>query len=331
MPIRGKIINVFSHSRNEVFANQEVQAITQIILGGEYRKGFDISEVKVSKVIFMCDADVDGAHISALLLRLFVMYFPQMIEAGMVYKAIPPLYSIKNGKKNRYFTEQIDMTRYNQRLFLNNYDMKSAKKKKIDNKEITKFLMQNEDYVYHMESLANKYSVDPCLAEMTIFNYIHGKNKVDFTKLKKDVKKAYRFMDVIKVGKTPTIIGTIDESNFIPAGDKFFKDCSIMIPLISANKEWYYSINGKIQSIYQVMKLYKDFCDKSKVQRFKGLGEMSKTQLAESTMHPDMDRTLIRYTINDVKETTKVIREFESNTKKILGEVGRVTRMDLLD
>ena len=59
----------------------------------------------MDRVLFMADADPDGNHISALLLRLFIMYFPQMIKAGMVYKAIPPLYSIKEGKKNRYFNE----------------------------------------------------------------------------------------------------------------------------------------------------------------------------------------------------------------------------------
>ena len=57
MPIRGKIINVFSHNRQEVFANQEVQEITQIILGGEYKRNFTLDDVKVSKVIFMADAD----------------------------------------------------------------------------------------------------------------------------------------------------------------------------------------------------------------------------------------------------------------------------------
>ena len=59
-----------------------------------------------------------GSHIAALLLRMFVMYFPFMIEAGMIYKAIPPLYSIKEGKKSKYFTEQIDIVKYVQKRFL---------------------------------------------------------------------------------------------------------------------------------------------------------------------------------------------------------------------
>ena len=58
-PIRGKIINAFGHSRREVFENAEVQAITQIILGSEYHRNFTLDEVKVDKVIFLADADVE--------------------------------------------------------------------------------------------------------------------------------------------------------------------------------------------------------------------------------------------------------------------------------
>ena len=58
-PIRGKIINAFSNSKQAVFSNEEVQAITKIILGTEYKKHFDVKDCKVSRVIFMADADVD--------------------------------------------------------------------------------------------------------------------------------------------------------------------------------------------------------------------------------------------------------------------------------
>jgi DNA gyrase subunit B len=104
MPIRGKIINAFKCSKTKFFSNEEVQGITQIVFGQEYKKGLTVADAKVEKIIFMTDADVDGAHIAALLLRMFVMYYPFLIEAGMVYKAVPPLYSIKDGKKTKYFT-----------------------------------------------------------------------------------------------------------------------------------------------------------------------------------------------------------------------------------
>ena len=67
----------------------------------------------------------------------------------------------------------------------------------------------------------------------------------------------------------------------------------------------------------------------SGIQRYKGLGEMSAKQMAESTLRADMNRTLIRYTMNDVKETFETIRSYESNSKLILNLCNNVTRDDL--
>ena len=69
-PIRGKIINAFKASKQAFFSNEEVQGITRIIFGQDYRKGLTVEDAKVEKIIFMSDADVDGSHIAALLLRM---------------------------------------------------------------------------------------------------------------------------------------------------------------------------------------------------------------------------------------------------------------------
>ena len=140
-----------------------------------------------------------GAHIAALLLRMFVMYFPQMIDAGMIYKAIPPLYSIKNGKKTKYFTDQVDIVRYVQKIFQQNYSMAGMNKKSLENKDITKFLLTNADYIYHLERLANTYAVEPKLMEMVLIHYVETGNKINTSKLQKEIKSVYRFMDVEKI------------------------------------------------------------------------------------------------------------------------------------
>ena len=112
-----------------------------------YRRNFDVSECLVSKVIFMADGDIDGGHISALLLRLFVMYFPQMIKAGMVYKAVPPLFSIKQGNKRSYFADNIDMVRYIQKSFREKYTMTDLKGKQIESRDMVTFFM-NKSFIY---------------------------------------------------------------------------------------------------------------------------------------------------------------------------------------
>lgn len=328
-PIRGKISNAFKMSRAKFFENEEVQAITRIILGSDYKKGFTLDDVKVSKVIFMADADVDGFHIAALLERMFVMYFPQMITAGMVYKAVPPLYATKEGKKNKFFTEQIDITKYIQKVFLSKNTFCDLNKKPVESKNITIFFLRNVEYIYFLEKSADTYSINYNFLELVLFSYVQNKG-FDFKKLKKLITSHYRFMDVYNENGTIVIRGTIEMSNLIICDERFVNDCRNIIDIIKENDSFYYLINGKKMSIYDIMKLY-DASTPSNIQRFKGLGEMDEDELAESTLYPGSDRTLIRYTIDDLKETLNIIREYESNTKKILEDIGIVTRDDLLD
>lgn len=95
------------------------------------------------------------------------------------------------------------------------------------------------------------------------------------------------------------------------------------------NDSFYYKIDGTPMSLYDIMKLY-DKVSPTGLQRYKGLGEMPKEDLAESTLLPE-ERTLIQYTLEDAKEEIETIREYESDSKKILGLVGKVTRDDLLE
>ena len=87
---------------------------------------------------------------------------------------------------------------------------------------------------------------------------------------------------------------------------------------------------GSKASLYSVMKVYEATTPANR-QRYKGLGEMNDGELGESTLRPDGNRTLIRYTIESAKDAINFIREYESDTKKILNEVKDVDRDMLLD
>ena len=187
---------------------------------------------------------------------MFVMYFPQMIEAGMVYKAIPPLYSIKQGNKNKYFTEQVDIVRYIQKLFLQKYEMHTAKKQPLQNKDITVFFMKNNDYIYQLMRVANTYAVEPYLLEMILLHYISNKNSINLQKLHKDIKAVYRFMGAEKIENTVMVTGTIDKSNLVIINDKFISDCHDILEIMRSNDEFYYLINGELKSIYQSLARY---------------------------------------------------------------------------
>ncbi|MGV8896003.1 MAG: DNA gyrase/topoisomerase IV subunit B [Rhodoglobus sp.] len=93
LPIRGKILNVQKASVSDMLSNAECASIIQVIGAGSGRS-FDLAARRYDKVIIMADADVDGAHIRTLLLTLFFRYMPEMIAAGKVYAAVPPLHRV---------------------------------------------------------------------------------------------------------------------------------------------------------------------------------------------------------------------------------------------
>ena len=101
LPIRGKILNVEKASIDKVLANAEIKSMINAFGCGfseGYGNDFDISKLRYDKIIIMADADVDGAHISTLLLTLFYRFMPDLIYEGHVYVAMPPLYKVMPAK-----------------------------------------------------------------------------------------------------------------------------------------------------------------------------------------------------------------------------------------
>ena len=254
---------------------------------------------------------------------------PQLIEAGRVYKSIPPLYSINKGNKTQYFTDMVDFIKYVQKLFLTTHNIADLKTKQpVSNREMTVLFMNNEDYVYELENVATTYAVEPRLLELALFSYIKNDK---LTNIAKVLKSEFRFMTVSQ-DKLGNYIydGTIKETNFLHMSDKLISDCSRIINTMNKNREFYYLMDGEVSSIYKIMKVFES-TKPSKIQRYKGLGEMNADQLGESTLVPGSDRLLIRYTLEDAREELSVIREFESDRSKLLGFVKNVKRTDLLD
>nr|WP_210329073.1 DNA topoisomerase IV subunit B [Methylorubrum zatmanii] len=118
LPLRGKILNVASASRDKLGANQLISDLTLALgcgTGANFREG----DLRYDKVIIMTDADVDGAHIASLLITFFYRQMPKLIDKGHLYLAIPPLYRISQGAKSAYARDDADKERIIKTVFKN--------------------------------------------------------------------------------------------------------------------------------------------------------------------------------------------------------------------
>jgi DNA gyrase/topoisomerase IV subunit B len=252
---------------------------------------------------------------------------PQMVLEGRVFKALPPLYGLpdKTGKKVTFFTERIDYIKYVQKLFAKENKVCYDDNKAITPAELTKILYINADYTYETKCIANRYAIDPELLETLLLLHLSGAN---YKKIKSSIEKKYRFIKVSTINGTTSIQGSLNRKiQTIFNAEKVINDCSRIIDILNNNKKVSFKINGELTTLYGLMDKF-DQTSPNNIRRYKGLGEMDGPALRESTLSFD-NRTLIQYTIEDVKFVTEEIRYYEDNKEKLLEGI-QVSRFDVI-
>ena len=169
LPLRGKILNVEKARLDRALSNEEIRTIITAF-GTGIGQEFDLSKLRYNKIIIMTDADVDGSHIRVLLLTLFYRFFRPIVEAGHVYAAQPPLFSIKHGKTIKYVLNEEERDAYLATLNSNTkYDIARMKGLgEMDAEEL------NETTMDINKRILRKITVDDVMAADAAFSKLMG-------------------------------------------------------------------------------------------------------------------------------------------------------------
>jgi len=327
LPLRGKILNVEKAPLVKILSNEEIRTLISAVGTGvgEGEGGFDETKLRYHKIIFMADADVDGQHITTLLLTFFYRQLKPLIEKGYVYIAQPPLYKVKKGKTEEYIQTEDQMQAWLFREAMNAISIKKADGTALSKTEIetlVKALKETEDLLFRLEAKAlglSEYFSFKESGRIPVFRtplhdggykYFYSENEYfDFETETVNEKKE----ELIAAGNPET---EIDEEALRPehqnlrelgrllAAENKLKTLGFdltQFPFIKEEKKkvkplFIFNDGKKDAAVYSLEELLKDVKDAgalgASIQRYKGLGEMNPEQLWETTMDPNRRKML---------------------------------------
>jgi DNA gyrase subunit B len=325
LPLRGKIINVEKNRIDKVLSNKEIQALITAI-GTGIREEFDIANARYHKVIVMTDADVDGAHIRTLVLTFLYREMPELIDAGYVYIAKPPLYKIKSGKQDVYIEKESELEEVLLRDKLeklevtdragNAFSLTHARWQRYG-----RLLKQYEgwgaalraewghDPISFLEesSLLDEGATDPAAVIELLKADDHEGEAYETSLLEEGDTEIVAMVIERKTGtaKTYRLARALFETPEYTGFVKIHKELQEL-----AGAPPFHVVLGKKDgdalSFEELRTRVLEICrDGVPLQRFKGLGEMNADQLFDTTMDPE-NRTLQQVTIDDASVADQI-------------------------
>ena len=318
LPIKGKILNVEKARLEKVLTNQEIRTIITALgcgIGGE----MDLAKLRYHKVIIMCDADVDGNHIRTLILTFFFRQMPQLLEAGHIYIAQPPLFKIKRGKREEYVETEERMGDMLLDLGAEGKSLIHQKSKRIFKEktllELLKLLMELDGLVNGLQ----RYRLDP---EKYLKAYSSKKGlPMHYLRVDGQEQLLYDDEEVAAVAKKRDLdIEELEKASATASAHyaEIYEASEIREVLKKLEKldlslEEYLPADGKpafkligeddkpqaFSGLRDVLHAVEDEGRHGMtIQRYKGLGEMNPAQLWETTMDPQR-RTVLKVTQED--------------------------------
>ena len=313
LPLKGKILNTEKSQDYKLLSSSEVGSLISALGCGfnHESEDFNIEKLRYGKIIIMTDADVDGAHIRTLLLTLLARKMKPLFDQGRIYIAQPPLYKIKKGKSEKYIANDFELNSFlTGSFFDNNYLF--SNKKPISSAE-SQLLLLNYSLIDNILKKVSKSKDKYILKSMAFLNPISTDNVDNLDAISQYIKALSNLVSIISpinVSYDLSLNELDDNSYEIIVTKKVngVPDTSVA----AINKKFFFSktYHSLVKlNLYQLSNkpiLLKsdttevsfdylhEFCDYAfisarksiSLQRYKGLGEMNPSQLAETTMNP---------------------------------------------
>ncbi len=352
LPLRGKILNVEKSRIDKVLQNQEIQALITA-LGTGVRDEFDAERLRYHKIILMTDADVDGAHIRTLILTLLFREMQELIEAGYVYIAKPPLYKLTQGRRERYIEkdaelevqllgdklERFDVADYSGREFkltdtrwqrytrlLKQYEGWASALRADYGQEVVQFLEESQILDHQITT------ADGLIA---LFEADDPETEPYTTELQPSADGVVRVRTVERrsgMARTHNLRAAMLEANEYRQLSRVHGELVKLAGTppftvrLGEDSEEALSFEDLRRKVMEVA------AKGHKLQRFKGLGEMNAEQLRETTMDPET-RTLAQVTMDDAAVAdrlfTMLMGDKVEPRREFIEENARVATLDV--
>ncbi len=328
LPLRGKILNVEKSRIDKILNNEMILAMITAI-GTGVGEEFNLSDARYHKIIVMTDADVDGAHIRTLVLTFLYRELPDLIEAGYVYIATPPLYKVKNGKVETYIEKESELEELLLRDKMEDFDLRDVdgKQHKLTTARWQRFNRRYKEHEGWADSLQAEYGheVVRFLSESQILDEgaasLAGVRKL----LVADDPEGEPFdteilsesdeeIEVKAVHRSDGLARTYTLSKAMFASNDYRHLVEVHQDLLKqvGRPPFALAFGEKSRVIESFGELRRAVLEMARqgvtMQRFKGLGEMNAEQLRVTTMDPG-SRTLQRVTIDDAALAERIFTE----------------------
>jgi len=318
--LRGKMLNTIDMPTLKVLANKECADLAYILTGEKngIDANFDINKLKYGKVIMLCDADVDGFHISMLGLTFIFMHMRDIITTGHMYVAIPPLYSIVEKNKKRYFVDQNEYDEYLYTKILEEYSFinKTTNKALKTVKQVKSVFNNYDNILNYIENIVNNTLGINKDFIIDLFDYLND-NPKSTASIKKFLSN---YKDIINNGND---YEGFYNSNYIYFNLQTilntFKNIYSFIKNNSFKIEDIYYKNGSKSYKFNLM-AYNDVINKvtpkSKT-RLKGIGEMDADELRDTTLDVN-NRNIYKVEIKDLEKAMESMNNFMNSNSKFV-------------